>query len=183
MAKLLIQLHLVAFRLISRTLTFAPSTCEPSPRRYVNHLPVVTRCLTKGFTLILSFAPQGRRDLTAFAGTTGTLLRPVCAGSRTWMPAFAGMTETGGRDGTGGTLILRLLPGGEGTCPPRREPSRAHFKLGTSVASMASFGPLSYPPIGKGTSGVAGSGETFNLVAFGCISSHFPNPHPLPFFL
>ena len=63
MAKLLIQLHLVAFRLISRTLTLCLLP--------VNHLPVVTRRPTKGFTLILSFSPQGRRDLTAFAGTTG----------------------------------------------------------------------------------------------------------------
>ena len=62
MAKLLIQLHLVAFRLISRTLILCLLP--------VNHLPVVTRRLTKGFTLILSFSPQGRRDLTAFAGTT-----------------------------------------------------------------------------------------------------------------
>ena len=30
------------------------------------------------------------------------------------------------------------------------------------------------------SSGVARSGETFNSVAFGCISSHFPNPHPNP---
>ena len=30
------------------------------------------------------------------------------------------------------------------------------------------------------SSGVGRSGETFNSVAFGCISSHFPNPHPGP---
>ena len=29
-----------------------------------------------------------------------------------------------------------------------------------------------------GLVGVGRSGETFNSVAFGCISSHFPNPHP-----
>ena len=43
-AKLLIQSHFVSFSIV-----------------YAG----------QGFTLILAFSPQGRRDLTAFAGTTG----------------------------------------------------------------------------------------------------------------
>ena len=47
---------------------------EPSSFAFsVNHMEPtnhLTRRLTKGFTLILSFSPQGRRDLSAFAGTT-----------------------------------------------------------------------------------------------------------------
>ena len=62
-----------------------------------------------GLTLILTFSPQGRRDLTAFAGTMGggggalvfeaprqtqpSTPLPRVRWSRTWMPAFAGMTE------------------------------------------------------------------------------------------
>ena len=53
-------------------------------------------------------------------------------------------------------------------------------------AGVASFGPpvtrrhwASWPWLAS--SGVAVSGETFNSVAFGCISSHSsPNPHPGP---
>ena len=34
-------------------------------------IPFVDRGWGRGFTLILAFSPQGRRDLTAFAGTMG----------------------------------------------------------------------------------------------------------------
>ena len=53
----------------------------------------------RGFTLILAFSPQGRRDLTAFAGTTGESVAPPPGLSR-W-------------DGTGSGGVPWLRPGSD----------------------------------------------------------------------
>ena len=90
MAKPLIQLHSVAFRCISYRLRGGWAARFPSSRGRRGNSgvrrsgetfisPLIFRSFPViplvdwgwGFTLILAFSPQGRRDLTAFAGTTG----------------------------------------------------------------------------------------------------------------
>ena len=100
---------------------------------------------------------------------------------RAWIPAFAGMTGTGDRDArfppTQGATEGGLIPGPIWPCLASFTPT---VEAGNE-ATVASFGP----PVTRrhwasvaslwlclASSGVARSGETFNSVAFGCISLH-----------
>ncbi len=74
-AKPLIQLHLVAFRCFPVVYAGTRGAFRSGQPLIQSHL-VSFRLIPlvdwgRGFTLILAFSPQGRRDLTAFAGTTG----------------------------------------------------------------------------------------------------------------
>ena len=104
----------------------------------------------------------------------------------TWIPAFAGMTGQGagmrgsrlhGNDGGRGVnpwpYLALFTPSGEA----ENEATVASFGTPLTRTQWAS-GPWLWPWLAS--SGVAGSGETFNSVAFGCISLHSlsPNPHP-----
>ena len=81
MAKLLIQLHLVAFRLISRTLALCLLP--------VNHLPVVMRCLTKGFTLVSWKGRRGRPFHPGFMRDRGLAWSPRLSHHRARTVAWA----------------------------------------------------------------------------------------------
>ena len=102
MAKPLIQLHLVAFRCFPVVYAGTRGAFRSGQPLIQSHL-VSFRLIPlvdwgRGFTLILAFSPQGRRDLTAFAGTTG--VGGATAGTECW-------------DGTGSGGVPWLRPGSD----------------------------------------------------------------------
>ena len=117
-----------------------------------------------------AFSQRGRRDLPACAGGTLTLtLSQRARGSEHLGLKFQIC-------GSFGSIWPRLLLAArlEMRPPWTRLALRWHTAHSWHCASMRPRWPW------LASSGVARSGETFNSVAFGCISSHFPNPHPGP---
>ena len=113
----------------------------------------------RGFTLILTFSPQGRRDLTAFAGGTLTLtLSQRARGSEHLGVKFQIC-------GSFGSIWPRLLLARRLEMRPPR-PHLAHRWHTAHSWHCASMRPR-WPWLG-----VARSGETFKTVAFSCIWLH-----------
>ena len=107
---------------------------------------------------------------------------------RAWIPAFAGMAGTGGMRGSrlrrgateGGLIPGPIWPWLASFTPTVEAGNEANQGLVWHSAHSYAVGQPALVVALVGLVGVGRSGETFNSVAFGCISSHFPNPHPNP---